>query len=70
MCVCVCARARVCMCACMCACVPEYVESVDIDECVEQSKCNQTCTNLPGTFFCSCDGGYELLDDGSTCLGK
>ena len=28
----------------------------------------QTCNNLPGTFFCSCETGY--IPSGSNCIGK
>nr|KJB29139.1 hypothetical protein B456_005G086200 [Gossypium raimondii] len=31
----------------------------DINECETMSSCNGTCINLPGTFNCSCPGGYE-----------
>ena len=42
---------------------------VDIDECLS-SPCNHTCTNTPGSFKCSCNDGYVLDDDGSTCNGE
>ena len=31
----------------------------DIDECIE-NKCNGACINLPGSYQCICDPGYEL----------
>ena len=31
----------------------------DVDECAENSDgCNQTCTNTPGSFVCSCQAGF------------
>ena len=41
---------------------------IDIDEC-SSSPCNHTCTNTVGSFVCSCNDGYELDDDGTTCNG-
>lgn len=36
---------------------PHY--SSDIDECVSgTSGCNQTCSNTPGSFVCSCNTGF------------
>jgi len=43
----------------------------DVDECAENNGgCSQfaTCTNLPGTFNCTCDTGYT--GDGFNCSGK
>ena len=42
----------------------------DIDECVEQSPCdeNAQCTNTPGSFTCDCIEGYS--GDGITCEGQ
>ena len=42
---------------------------LDIDECTTLSPCNQFCTNTPGSYQCSCLGGYELFD-GHTCRGQ
>ena len=28
------------------------------------------CTNTQGSFECSCNSGYALSADGTTCLGK
>ncbi|XP_030834835.1 deleted in malignant brain tumors 1 protein-like [Strongylocentrotus purpuratus] len=43
----------------------------DVDECdVHSDWCDTTngvCTNLPGSFSCSCTAGYELDMDGRTC---
>lgn len=34
---------------------------LDINECADPNKspCNGTCTNLPGSFMCSCLHGYD-----------
>ncbi|GFR81199.1 neurogenic locus notch homolog protein 1, partial [Elysia marginata] len=39
----------------------------NIDECVETSPCNMFCTDLPGSYSCQCDVGYQLRGD--ECLG-
>ena len=41
----------------------------EIDECVEQSPCDQNaqCTNTPGSFTCVCYEGYS--GNGMTCTG-
>ncbi len=45
--------------------------TTDIDECAEDSDgCGQVCTNTEGSFECSCNSGYELNGDGSTCNGE
>eukprot|EP00057_Strongylocentrotus_purpuratus_P017446 XP_011671920.1 PREDICTED: uncharacterized protein LOC105441955 [Strongylocentrotus purpuratus] len=36
----------------------------DVDECQEGSPCDQTCTNSPGSFVCSCNPGYYLVNIG------
>ena len=33
----------------------------DIDEC-KNNPCNGACVNLPGSYQCICDPGYELRD--------
>jgi hypothetical protein len=42
-------------------------QCVDVDECLTDGICdvNATCTNLPGTFTCTCNAGYT--GDGVTC---
>lgn len=43
----------------------------DINECeLNVDNCDQTCTDLPGSYFCNCSMGYELNVDGHTCDGK
>ena len=46
-----------------------YYWLADIDECsTGASLCNQLCTNTDGSYECSCEGGFMLLDDGVTCV--
>ena len=40
----------------------------DIDEC-GLGYCNHFCNNTQGSFICSCQVGYALVDD-RTCEGK
>ncbi|NXP02498.1 EGF factor, partial [Thinocorus orbignyianus] len=42
---------------------------VDIDECLEGGlgTCGQTCTNVPGSYICSCLPGYTLDIDKWSC---
>ena len=46
----------------------------DINECVERSdscdRINGDCINIPGSYQCVCNEGYELDDDGLTCKGS
>ena len=43
----------------------------DINECVTDSGgCQQICTNTNGSFECSCNQGYSLSSDRTTCIGK
>ena len=45
--------------------------SPDIDECQDgHGRCNQTCTNIIGSYICSCNSGYVLAQDGHNCNGK
>ena len=41
----------------------------DINECNGDHVCDHECTNVDGSFICSCDPGYELLSDNRTCEG-
>ncbi len=44
----------------------------DIDECKENPRiCNGgKCTNTPGSYLCSCQGGLTTSGDGITCEGN
>ncbi len=46
--------------------------TADVDECEESggSDCGQLCTNVPGSFTCSCREGFRLHPDGKTCIGE
>ena len=39
----------------------------DIDECDEENQCQHSCVNTEGKFYCVCNEGYKLLDDGYDC---
>ena len=42
----------------------------DIDECaISNGGCEQLCTNLPGTYECSCISGYHKSKDSKRCEG-
>ena len=39
----------------------------DLDECKPPGICAQTCTNTKGSYYCSCDEGYELEKKTGNC---
>ena len=42
----------------------------DIDECIEGlDGCDHNCTNIVGSYFCTCMDGYDLEIDNHTCTG-
>ena len=44
--------------------------STDVDECLDNNGgCNHTCTNIVGSYECSCWQGYFLSNDQHTCAG-
>ncbi|XP_077174843.1 latent-transforming growth factor beta-binding protein 4 isoform X2 [Paroedura picta] len=47
-------------------------DCLDVDECRNSSQCgpHAVCHNLPGTFQCVCDQGYESARDGHHCLAR
>ena len=43
----------------------------DKNECVTSNgNCSQACINTIGSYFCSCNSGYVLIEDRMTCNGK
>ncbi|XP_072477767.1 vitamin K-dependent protein S isoform X2 [Notamacropus eugenii] len=57
-----------------CVCKPGWQGTrceEDINECEDPSYikggCSQICTNLPGTYRCSCESGFYLLSDKKDC---
>ena len=41
---------------------------VDVDECLSLSSgCEQRCVNTQGSFYCECNDGFILSNDGRTC---
>ena len=43
----------------------------DVDECAEDTdECAQLCTDTEGSYFCSCEVGYDLAEDQHGCVGK
>lgn len=40
---------------------------VDVDECLDDSRCQHKCQNLPGSFECLCPMGYRIATDGISC---
>ena len=33
-------------------------------------NCTHNCVNTEGSYYCTCDNGYELSDDKHTCEGN
>ena len=42
---------------------------VDINECNDENKCDQKCENEDGSYSCSCEPGFMLLPDNTSCNG-
>ena len=42
----------------------------DVNECLTPGRCaHGRCSNLEGSFRCSCEQGYEVTSDGKSCQG-
>ena len=35
----------------------------DIDECMGDHGCDQTCVNTPGSYYCNCERGFQLINN-------
>ena len=47
-----------------------FLVNVDINECdTSNGGCDTTCTNTVGSYYCSCNTGYELNNNQHTCNG-
>ena len=43
----------------------------DINECdYNNGGCQQTCTNMEGSYTCQCRNGFTLREDYRTCAGE
>jgi len=42
----------------------------DVDECAEPDTCSQICINLPGSYKCDCEKGYEIDPVSNTCKAE
>ena len=42
-------------------------ECVDEDECDYTNSCQYSCVNTEGSYYCDCNVGYKLADDGYSC---
>ena len=42
----------------------------DIDECaLDNGFCEHSCHNTIGSYYCTCNDGFILLEDGKGCTG-
>ena len=42
----------------------------DINECaVDNAGCQEVCTNIPGSYMCSCNDGFQLDENKHNCSG-
>ena len=46
-----------------------FYDLKDIDECNGDHECDHNCTNIEGSYLCSCDPGFILQPDNRTCQG-
>ena len=48
-----------------------FIFATDIDECaVLNGGCEHSCHNIIGSYFCSCNEGFELASNSHDCPGK
>lgn len=54
------------------ACEEGYIykdgKCLDVDECYEGTSGCQQCINTEGSYECTCPGGFDLAEDGKTCI--
>lgn len=56
-------------------CIPSIAKRNFINECTTTDEkfmdnCDQECTNTIGSYSCSCQDGYMLQEDGTSCEGE
>ena len=55
---------------CVCVCLIVDRISLDVNECtVNNGGCEHTCHNTHGSFYCTCNSGFVLLEDKKGCTG-
>ena len=46
-----------------------YFSASDIDEC-RYRYCQHRCVNVPGSFSCQCEPGFQLAGNNRSCIGE